>query len=59
VIDRVFLATYGCIALGVLISTVQASVFRDDRERASRIDRLAGLGLPVLFVLFLALCLFA
>jgi hypothetical protein len=59
VIDRVFLATYGCIAIGVLISTVQASVFRDDRPRARRIDRLAGLGLAALFFALLALCLLA
>ena len=56
VIDRVFVVTYACIALGVLIGTAQATLFRDDRAGAKRIDRLAGLGLPVLFFALLALC---
>jgi hypothetical protein len=56
IIDRIFLVTYGCIALGVFVSTVQATLLRDDRERAVWIDRLAGLGLPVLFFALIALC---
>jgi hypothetical protein len=57
VIDRIFLVTYACIALGVLVSTVQASVFRSDPEGVQRIDRVAGLGLPVLFFALFALCI--
>jgi len=41
VIDRLFLVTYGCVALGVLISTVQATLLRGQRERSRRVDRWA------------------
>ena len=57
VINRVFLVTYLCVALGVLVSTVQASLLAGDRARVARIDRLAGLGLPALFLALLAVCL--
>ena len=57
VIDRVFLVTYCCIALGVLISTLQAALLGHDHERAARVDRLAGLGLPALFLALFALCM--
>lgn len=56
VIDRVFLVTYACIALGVLISAAQATLLRGDRLRAARIDRLAGLGLPVVYLVLVVLC---
>jgi hypothetical protein len=56
VIDRIFLATYGCIALGVLVSTIQATVLKHDPSRATRIDRLAGLGLPAVFFALIVLC---
>jgi hypothetical protein len=56
VIDRVFLVTFACIALGVLIGTAQAALLRKNPARAERIDRLAGLGLPLLFLALLALC---
>jgi hypothetical protein len=59
IIDRIFLVTYGCIALGVLVSTMQATLFRGEPERAARIDRLAGLGLPVLFFVLIAACVIA
>ena len=49
VIDRVFLAAYLCVALGVLISTVQAVFLKSHPERIRFVDRLAGLGLPLLF----------
>jgi hypothetical protein len=56
VIDRVFLVTYACIALGVLVSTLQAALLRGDRARVARVDRIAGLGLPVPYFALLALC---
>ena len=56
VIDRIFLVTYACVALGVLISTLQAALLRGDRVRAARVDRLAVLGLPALFFALIALC---
>ncbi len=59
VIDRVFVATYACVALGVLISVAQATLLRDDSRRAARIDRLAGLGLPVSYFVLIGLCIVA
>jgi hypothetical protein len=56
VIDRAFLVTYACIAVGVLVSTLQATLLRDRPEQAARVNRLAGVGLPALFLLLLALC---
>ena len=56
VIDRVFLVTYSCVALGVLISTLQASYLRADPARALRVDRVAGLGLAGLYLALLVLC---
>src|SRR5262245_47083967 len=55
VIDRIFQVTYFCVAFGVLISTLQASFLRDDHARAARVDRIAGLGLPLLFFTLIAL----
>jgi hypothetical protein len=57
VIDRIFLVTYTCVALGVLISTVQASLLRGQRARVARIDRMAGFGLPILFAALIGLCI--
>jgi gamma-aminobutyric acid receptor subunit alpha len=57
VIDRAFLVTYTCIAVGVLVSTLQATLLRNRPERAARVNRLAGVGLPALFLLLLALCM--
>lgn len=57
VIDRIFLVTYTCVALGVLISTVQASLLRGQRARVARIDRIAGFGLPILFAALIGLCI--
>jgi hypothetical protein len=59
IIDWVFLVTYACVALGVLISTVQAAFLRDQPARAARLDRLAALGLPALFIVLLAICVWA
>jgi len=56
IIDRAFLVTYGCIALGVLISTLQAALLRDHPRRVARVDRVAGLSLPALFFTLLGLC---
>lgn len=56
VIDRIFLVTYACIALGVLISTLQAALLRGDLRRAARVDRFAGFSLPALFFTLLTLC---
>ncbi|MFH0344075.1 MAG: hypothetical protein ACHBNF_18570, partial [Chromatiales bacterium] len=57
VIGWAFLVTYLCIGLGVLVSTVQATLLRHQPERATRLDRLAGLGLPALFFLLIVLCM--
>ncbi len=57
VIGWAFLVTYLCIGLGVLVSTVQATLLRHQPERATRLDRLAGPGLPALFFLLIALCM--
>lgn len=59
VIDRLFLVTYGCVALGVLISTVQAALLRGEPAWSRRVDRWAGLGLPVLFLILVAACMSA
>jgi hypothetical protein len=56
IIDRVFLVTYACVALGVLVSTLQAAFLHDQPARAARIDRIAALGLPGLFLALIALC---
>jgi hypothetical protein len=56
VIDRIFVVTYACIAIGVGVSTLEATLFRDDRSRVARIDRWAGAGLPVLFLTLLVAC---
>src|SRR4029453_9004690 len=37
------------------VSTLQATLLHEQPERAKRIDRLAGLGLPVLFLLLIGL----
>jgi len=57
VIDWMFLITYFCITLGVLVSTVQATLLANRPERVMRLDRLAGLGLPALFLALIALCI--
>ncbi len=56
VIDRVFVVTYLCVAIGVLVSTLQAAFLRADRPRAARVDRWAGFGLPLLFLCLMAVC---
>ena len=43
---------------GVLISTLQATLFANQTDRVTRLDRLAGLGLPALYVTLIALCVF-
>jgi len=55
VIDWAFVVTYVCIALGVLVSTLQATLLHEQPERAERLNRLAGLGLPALFLMLIAL----
>jgi hypothetical protein len=55
IIDRVFVIAYACIALGVLISTLQAVLLRNDPIRARRVDRWALLALPSSFVALIAL----
>jgi hypothetical protein len=55
VIDRIFLITYACIALGVLTSTLQAVFLRGDPARAGQVDRLALLALPAAFVALIVL----
>jgi hypothetical protein len=57
VIGWVFLVTYFCIALEILISTVQATLLSNQHERAMHLDRLAGLGLPALFFGLITLCI--
>src|SRR4029450_3641156 len=52
VIDRAFLVTYACIAVGVLVSTLQATLLRNRPERAARVNRLAGLGCTGALLLF-------
>ena len=50
-----FVVTYFCITLGVLISTVRAALSRHQPERAMRLDRFVGRGLPALFFALIAL----
>jgi hypothetical protein len=57
VIGWMFVVTYFCITLGVLISTAQATLLANQPERATRLDRLAGLGLPALYLTLIALCI--
>ena len=56
VLDWMFVVTYFCIALGVLISTVQATLLAGQPKRSTQLNRIAGLGLPVLFFALIALC---
>jgi len=49
-IDRLFLVTYGCIALGVMVSTYQATRLAARPELCLRVDRWAGIGLPLVFM---------
>ena len=52
-----FLVTYFCITLGILVSTIQATLLTNHPERVKRLDRVAGLGLSVLFFALIALCI--
>ena len=52
-----FLVTYFCITLAILISTLQATLLANQPDRVTRLDRLAGLGLPLLFFALIALCM--
>jgi Neurotransmitter-gated ion-channel ligand binding domain len=54
VVGWMFLVTYFCITLGILVSTIQATLLANHPERVKRLDRVAGLGLPVLMI---ALCM--
>src|SRR5262245_2446299 len=54
-IDWVFLVAYACIALGVLVSALQVTLLRQRPGWAERIDRLAGFGLPVVFLVLIVL----
>jgi len=56
VIDRLFLVTYGCIAIGVLVSTFEATALAAHPEQARRVDRWAGIGLPLVFLALVAIC---
>jgi hypothetical protein len=56
VLDWMFVVTYFCIALGVLISTVQATLLAGRPERSMQLNRIAGLGPPLLFFPLIALC---
>ena len=47
VVGWMFLVTYFCITLGILVSTIQATLLANHPERVKRLDRVAGLGLPV------------
>ena len=49
VLDWMFVVTYFCIAMGVLISTIQSTLLVNQPEWVTRLNRLGGLGLPVLF----------
>jgi hypothetical protein len=55
VIDWVFLVAYACIALGVLVSTLQVTLLHHRPGRAERVNRFAGYGLPVVFLLLIVL----
>ncbi|MGH7786900.1 MAG: hypothetical protein ACRERC_08540 [Candidatus Binatia bacterium] len=57
VIDRVFLTAYACIAIGVLISTLQAAFLRNDPARSRRVDRWALILLPAAFVALILLAM--
>lgn len=54
VVGWMFLVTYFCITLEILVSTIQATLLANHPER---LDRVAGLGLPVLFFALIALCM--
>jgi hypothetical protein len=56
VIDRLFLVTYGCIAFGVLVSTVEAATLAGRPDACRRVDRFAGVGLPLVFLVLVATC---
>lgn len=52
-----FLVTYFCITLGILIGTLQATPLANHPERVKRLNGIAGLGLPVSFFALIALCM--
>ncbi len=56
IIDRIFLTTYFCVAIGVLVSTLQAVMLRGDRRTVVAVDHWAGLGLPLLYALLIVTC---
>lgn len=56
IVDRLFVATYACVALGVLVGTAQAVLWHDDPATAGRIDRICGVAFPTLFLVLVALC---
>jgi hypothetical protein len=43
VVAWMFLVTYFCITLGILVSTIQATLLANHPERVKRLDRVAGL----------------
>ena len=55
VIDWVFLVAYAGIALGVLVSTLQVTLLHRRMGWAEHANRLAGFGLPVVFLLLIVL----
>jgi hypothetical protein len=56
VIDKVFLVTYFCIAVGVAASTYEGAFLKHDHAKRMRVDQWAGLGLPLLFFVLIAVC---
>jgi hypothetical protein len=58
-VDQVFLVTYFCVALGVLVSTGQMVFLRHRPAAVRRVNRIAGLGLPLLFLALVLVCLSA
>ncbi len=50
-IDRLFLVTYSCMALGVAVSVVQTGLMRERHALLRTTDRVASWGIPALYAL--------
>jgi hypothetical protein len=53
-IDRLFLVTYSCMALGVAVSVVETGLMQNRHALVRTTDRIAAWGIPALYALLVA-----
>ena len=53
-IDRLFLVTYACMALGVAVSVVETGLMKERHALLQTTDRVAAWGIPALYALLVA-----